>query len=67
MVVSPVELPPEKGSIGEAQQELQITDVSSPQRGYPIIINPQPSRDDFLGNDRKTGQMVARYQERLVH
>jgi hypothetical protein len=53
MVISLAGLRPEKVCAGEAQQQRQIADLSSHQRGRPIITIPQLSKYNFHGCERK--------------
>jgi hypothetical protein len=62
MSMSSVGLRLEKYCVGEFQQQLQITDPSSLQRGYPVRNKTQQSIENFQRRERKIGcesQMVA--------
>jgi hypothetical protein len=40
MLMSPVGFRPEKGVVGDAQQNLKTADPTSRQRGRPTSLNP---------------------------
>jgi hypothetical protein len=52
MVLSPAELRPERDCAGEDQQQEQITDQSSRQRGRYKITNPQLSKANLKEKDK---------------
>jgi hypothetical protein len=52
MVLSPMELRPEWDCAGEVQQQQQITDPSSHQRGRYIISHPQLSKEKFKEKEK---------------
>jgi hypothetical protein len=52
MFLSSAGLRPETDCFGEAQQQKQITDPSSRQRGRHKITNPQLSKDNFKEKEK---------------
>jgi hypothetical protein len=69
--MSPERLGLEIGFAGEAQQQLKTTDPTSRERGRPIITNPQPSKDNFKGEENnylsgKTGRLEVKQELHLI-
>jgi hypothetical protein len=56
--MNPTGLRPEKGCAGEAQQQFQITEGSSRERGHPIMTIHQLPKYNFEEHERK---IVHRY------
>jgi hypothetical protein len=52
MVLSPAGLRPERDCTGENQQQQQITDLPSRQRGHYKITNPQLSKENFKDKEK---------------
>jgi hypothetical protein len=52
MVLGPAGLRPERDCASEDQQQLQITDPSSRQRGCYKITNPQLSKENFKEKEK---------------
>jgi hypothetical protein len=52
MVLSPAGLRPERNCTGEEQQQQQITDPSSRQRGRYKITKPQLSKENFKEKEK---------------
>jgi hypothetical protein len=52
MVLSPTGLRPEQDCAGEDQQQQEITDPSSCQRGHYTVTNPQLSKENFREKEK---------------